>query len=253
MNNNNSVRPKSNHHSNFYSSNKGLAEVNKKIDSLLSLPDMPHQNNFTSSHPSASNYPRRSNQYNRQSNQHNRQSNPNNHQVNQNNRQSDHYSRQPMEGNYERDPILNKILDAVRSLKLDYSRLEDKLNETLQIIKTQETEIRTLKGENGRLNDRVDDLTLNNKALNYEVNNLTTELWGTSLIFSGEKLQIANETAPSALFLCVQDTCKNEVDYEIPKESISNCKKLVSKNGKNFILMTFSDMWVREQIFSKIL
>ena len=250
---NKSVHQKSNHYNNYYTSKRGLAEVETKIDSLLSLPDMPQQNNFTSSHSSGSSYNRQSNQFNRQSNQSNCQSNQYNRQSNQYNRQFNQFSHQPREGNYERDPILNEILDAVHSLQQNYKGLEDKLGEALHIIKTQETEIKNLKGQNEQLNSRLDDVTQNNRALNYEVNMLTTELRGTSLILSGDKLQIENEFAPSSLISRVRDTCLNEVEYEIPKGCISNCKKLVSKNGKNSVLMTFSDMSVREQIFSKIL
>lgn len=207
--------------------NNRNSNLNTKIDDLLAMPDVPaHEQSFYNQPGITTGKP-------------------------SNFMQNGNYDGSSQSCN--RDPILNDILNAVQSLKGDYARLENKLDQTLNIIKAQEAKIGTLNTKINQQNITIDILSKKNAALNFELNKISNEMRSTSLVFSGDLLKIPDDNIPTSIASSVQQVCQNEVNVTVPSSSISYCKPLISKNGKKSVLMTFSNMEIKEQVLSKII
>ena len=86
--------------------------------------------------------------------------------------------------------------------------------------------------------------------MNSESAAVCADVYGTSLLFSGNLVSPPNKCAPSVIATHIQDLCAKELNYKVPQESISRCKKYEHNNGKKSVIVTFSNLFVRDKILS---
>ena len=149
-----------------------------------------------------------------------------------------------------RDPILEQILDTVHSLRPDYQRLEQKLDRTLEIAHQNKAEIRNLKATVEQQNQKIRNLEQLNNQCMASLNTMEQENRNCSLTFNGDLIKVPENCPPGDLVSVVQEVCTKELECNLPIDSISNCKKLDNGKGKKSILLTFSNMVVRNNILS---